>query len=326
MKILYLPNEYSQQRQKEKKSNIYPVLMAMEATKRRNNGENVFWGIKNKSKTNEFEKIITEPEGIDFLSLPKPDRNFTQAKSYTSGNYKYLPGTHILSAHGCWHGKCTFCVEQKNKYIVRKIQEVIEEIKDCRNLGFKEIFDDSATFPIGKWLEDFCNTSIEEKFPKDLHFGCNMRIDADVDFKLMKRAGFRMLLFGIESANQKTLDRIQKGVKVEQIIPTIKQAKEAGLTPHVAFMFGYPWEEDKDSKATLELIHFLLRTGLCETAQASFFNCKGEQSKEEARKYIKKIYDVCYSPEFWYNTIKRIRNVNELQFLWKKIKTGIKER
>jgi len=47
MRILYQPNCYSQQRQREKKANIYPVLMAMEAEKYRQEGHEVIWkGIK----------------------------------------------------------------------------------------------------------------------------------------------------------------------------------------------------------------------------------------------------------------------------------------
>ena len=44
MKILYLPNAYSQQRQTFDKVNIYPVLMAMEAEWYKKQGHRVWWG------------------------------------------------------------------------------------------------------------------------------------------------------------------------------------------------------------------------------------------------------------------------------------------
>ena len=43
MRILYLSNAYSQQRQHEKPTNIYPVLMAMEAEWYRKQGHEVVW-------------------------------------------------------------------------------------------------------------------------------------------------------------------------------------------------------------------------------------------------------------------------------------------
>ena len=122
---------------------------------------------------------------------------------------------------------------------------------------FKEVFDDSATFPDGDWLREFCKAKGEAGL-KEFPLSCNMRIGADVDFKMMKDAGFRMLLFGIESASQKTLNKINKGIRNEQIIRTIQQASEAGLAPHVAVMLGYPWEKDQDRDETIELVNYLL--------------------------------------------------------------------
>ena len=59
------------------------------------------------------------------------------------------------------------------------------------------------------------------------------------DYNLMKKAGFRLLKFGLESANQETLDKLNKGIKIKDIeieipafkrngdlIPDIKKQKE----------------------------------------------------------------------------------------------------
>jgi anaerobic magnesium-protoporphyrin IX monomethyl ester cyclase len=329
MRILYLPNEYSQQRQREKKRKIYPILMAMEAEWYREQGEHYvdFDPDERFSYPNGFfDKIITEPEGLDFLSLPKPDRVFTRAmdKKYQSnGNFKYTPGTYIQSASGCWWGKCSFCVEKDKPYIVRSVNDVLQEINECQALGFREVFDDSATFPTGKWLEEFCQWRKGIIFPK---ISCNMRL-VDVDYKMMKDAGFRMLLFGVESANQETLDRINKGVKVEDI-KYIKKASEAGLEPHIAVMFGYPWESDEDALKTLRLVHWLLRNGYAKTAQASFYrpNKTGDRqgdSKLSHRHFTKRIYNVAYSPQFWFNKIKDVHNIDDLKYLWRMIKEGL---
>ena len=329
MKILYLPNEYSQQRQHEKKANIYPVRMAMECEwyRQQKGIYEVFWGDVPYEKIGcEGVNVITKPEGIPFLSLRKPDRIFTQAKSYTSGNYKYLPGTHIQSADGCWYGKCSFCVENKKKYVVRPVESVIYEINECKHLGFKEIFDDSGTFPIGSWLDEFCRKMKGKPIP----ISCNMRA-VDIDYKAMKNAGFRMLLFGIESANQRTLDKIHKGVTLEDIKKYVKKASDVGLEPHIACMFGYPWETDEEAKNTLKLVHWLLRKGYAKTAQASFYNIPKSEEREltvfggngHQYEYVSKIYNVKYSPEFWFNQLKDIKNVDDIKYLWRKIKVGL---
>ena len=367
MRILYLPNSKSQQRQFEKTNvNIYPVRLAMEAEFYRKQGHFVDWypywkgyesidTYKRWGKADGYDKVITEPENLPFLTLPRPDRVFTRAKDYTSGNYKYLPGTHIMSASGCWWGRCTFCVENRGQgtegssngvattleqnsvnrqhlsplsYEVRPVEDVIEEIEECRRLGFKEVFDDSATFPMGAWREKFLQRY--RNIQGRPVFSCNARI-CNQDFMALKQANFRMLLFGIESASQYTLDRINKGVKIEDIIPTLKKATEAGIEVHTAWMFGYSWESDKDAINTLRLIHYLLKKGYSKTAQASFYNPQNKekegnyssQSNENHRKYIKKIYDVAIYPEFWFNKLRDIRNLDDLKYLWLQIKKGI---
>jgi len=59
----------------------------------------------------------------------------------------------------------------------------------------------------------------------------------------MARAGFRFILYGLESANQKTLDLLSKGVTERDQIETCKMASDAGLDRHPTIMFGYLWEK-----------------------------------------------------------------------------------
>ncbi len=324
MKILYLPNYKAQQRQFEKNNyNPYPVRLASEAEWYRKQGHEVHWG----NAIGKYDKIISEPENLPFLTLPKPDRVFTKAKEYTSGNYKYLPGTHILSASGCWHGKCSFCVEQGKPYELRPVEDVISEIEECKRLGFKECFDDSATFPVGNWADSFWGTLIERNNKTPI--GCNMRI-VDADFMQMKAGGCRMLLVGVESINQATLDKIQKGTHAEEIEPTLKKISEAGLSAHLTCMLGYPFETDEDSIRTLKFIWRMLRKGYAETAQASFYSPTGSTqvehiiSNESQRKYINKLYYIGFSPQYWFHRLRGIRDINDIKYIWRGIKEGVK--
>lgn len=338
MKILYLPNCYSQQRQYEKKANIYPVRMAMEAEWHRKQGDRVYWGhslIEFVGNAISDFRVTTIPENLPFLSLPAPDRVFTRAKQYTSGNYKYLPGTHIMAASGCWWGACTFCVEKGKPYEVRPVDDVIAEIVECRRLGFREVFDDSATFPVGKWLEDFCKA--KRDFRPDYPISCNMRL-VDIDYKMLKDVGFRMLLFGLESANQETLGRINKGT-YHTDYRYIIQAANAGLDCHAAVMFGCPNETDEDAIRTLKLVHWLLRKGYAKTAQASFYQppvgtpfhidlspCAvnyARYNNEEHKKYVHQIYNAAFYPDFWLNQLKDIRNLDDIKYIWRGIKSAI---
>lgn len=322
MKILYMPHEYSQQRQRERKAHIYPVLMAMEATYQRSKGHHVAWRSDGSFTGHDYawyDRVIREPEGLPFLDLPKPDRLLTNAMQYAydNGNFKYTPGTYIQAASSCWWGKCSFCVEKGQPYLVREVDSVIDEIKECKALGYREIFDDSGTFPIGGWLDDF--TKKVRQY--NMHLGCNMRL-VDCDYLAMRDSGFRMLLFGVESANQETLDRINKGVKVEDVKYIVKAA-QAGLEPHIAVMFGYPWETDKDAQNTLRLVHYLLKKGYAKTAQASIYRPPDAIGNERHTTYVKKIYNVGYSPRFWLTKLQELHSKEDIEYLWRSIKKGL---
>jgi len=150
-----------------------------------------------------------------------------------------------------------------------------------------------------------------------------MRFGTNPPYKLMKQAGFRMLLYGLESANQSTLDRINKGIQISEVENELKEASQAGLQAHIAVMFGYPWETDKDAINTLNLTHYLLKKGYAKTAQASVFTQEGVPRNNKYKHYTKRIYNVKYNPQFWFNQLKDIRNKDDIKYLWRKIKAGL---
>jgi len=215
----------------------------------------------------------------DLDILPFVDRDLTkwQLYAYENGNYKYKPGTYMYSGRDCWWGKCTFCVWDNTLYPLgtyRRFtpERLFEEVKHVvDNYGIKEIFDDAGTFYVGPFLKKFCELMIDSGYNKKVVYSCNMRINAlsKEYYDLMKRANFRFILYGLESGNQETLDRLEKGLKVKEIEPCLKVAKEAGLEPHITVMLGYPWESEQMAKNTIELAKSLFKKGYVDTMQAT---------------------------------------------------------
>lgn len=212
----------------------------------------------------------------DLNALPFIDRELTkwQFYAYENGNYKRTPGTYIMSGRDCWWGKCTFCSWSTlyPNFRTRTPKNVLDEISFLtEKYNILEVMDDTGCFPRGSWLRDFCLGMINRNLNKRIYFDCNMRFGAlaQEDFTLMKKANFRLLLFGLESANQATLDRVNKNLKVEKIIEDCKLATKAGLYPHITIMFGYPWENYADALNTLKLGRWLLKKGFAYTMQAT---------------------------------------------------------
>jgi radical SAM superfamily enzyme YgiQ (UPF0313 family) len=215
----------------------------------------------------------------DLNTLPLIDRDLTKWWLYSekNGNYKKTPGTYTMVGRDCWwrkNGGCTFCSwptlyptfrVRKPESLVKEVGMLIEKYK------VKEVFDDTGTFPVGKWLKKFCELMIEHGYNDEIYFSCNMRFGVlnSEDYKLMKKAGFRMLLFGLESANQKTLDMLNKGITINDIVKGCRMASEAGLEPHITIMVGYPWETKEEALQTLKLAKKLLAKGWATTLQVT---------------------------------------------------------
>lgn len=212
----------------------------------------------------------------DLNSSPFIDRELTEWRlyAYKNGNYKRTPGTYIMSGRDCWWGLCTFCSwpQMYPNFRKRSAQNVLDEVGELIDkYAVAEIMDDSGSFPTGEWLREFCEGMIKRGYNKKIFFDCNMRFGAlsAEDLSWMKKANFRLLLFGFESANQNTLDRLNKNIKTENVIQDCRLATKAGLYPHITMMFGYPWETYADALKTLELGKWLLRKGYAYTMQAT---------------------------------------------------------
>ncbi len=215
----------------------------------------------------------------DLNALPFIDRDLTrwQLYAYKNGNFKATPGTYVMVGRDCWWrecGGCAFC-SWPTLYTNYRVMSPVKALDEVGHLieqhGAKEIFDDTGTFPAGVWLEDFCKGMIERGYNKRVDFSCNARFGVltPEDYRLMKKAGFRMILFGLESASQETLDKLNKGTTTQDIMDGCRWAREAGLEPHIAIMVGYPWETREDALNTLKLAKMLMEKGWALTLQST---------------------------------------------------------
>lgn len=212
-------------------------------------------------------------------TLPFVDRDLTQwyLYAYENGNYKYTPATYMYSGRDCWWNRCTFCVwdhtiNPLGSYRSFSPERLFAEVKHVVDkYGIKEIFDDAGTMFIGPKLKRFCELLIESGYNNKVRYGCNMRFNAlnQEYYDLMGKARFRFILYGMESGNQKTLDRLDKGTKEVDAINGPKMARKAGMDPHVTIMLGYPWETYEDARRTIEIAKFAFKKGYYETMQAT---------------------------------------------------------
>ncbi len=212
----------------------------------------------------------------DLNTLPYIDRRLTKAHLYFEKWKKRRPFRYTMAGRDCQWGKCSFCswTTLFPHFRVRSVDSLLDEIEMLvAEFGVREIFDDTGNFPAGAWLKQFCQGMIERGLNKQILFSCNMRFDFLVKqpelLDLMKRAGFRKMKSGLESANQATLDRINKNIRVEHIVEGCRLASQAGLDIQLTVMVGYPWETRDEAKKTLNLARSLMAKGHAEMLQST---------------------------------------------------------
>ncbi len=304
------------------------------------------------------EKVATSgPDWVrhDLDLLPFVDRELTQWElyAYENGNYKYLPGTYMYSGRDCWWNRCTFCVWDHTinpigtyrsftpERLFAEVKHVVDKYK------IREIFDDAGTLFIGPKLKKFCNLLIESGYNKKVKYGCNMRFNAlnQEYYNLMGKANFRFILYGMESGNQKTLDKLDKGTKEEDTINGARMASKAGLEPHATIMLGYPWEDYEDSKRTIAVAKYCFKKGYFNTMQATIVvpypgtplwkECKEkglllteDYDDYDMRGSVMKIpitqaqllsltqdlYSAFFSPQYIFRKIISIRSLDDIKF------------
>ena len=155
---------------------------------------------------------------------------------------------------------------------MRSPEALVDEMLSLRDrLGVKEVFDDNEsgmTWDPAR-LEEFVVLAERKGLAGTLHLSANARADhlTEETCGLLRRAGFRLLKVGLESANDETLRRIQKGETFEEIDAGIRRAKDAGLRVLMTMMVGYPWEGEDAVRRTYEAAASLL------TYKAKFGDC-----------------------------------------------------
>jgi len=205
-------------------------------------------------------------ENLDTLPFPAFDLlpHFPRAYRAPFLNYRKGPAAPLISSRGCPQ-TCTFCDRSVfgNRYRYFSEEYLGELISSLRRAyGVRHlVFTDDQFAAFRPRLVRLC-----EKLARgglDVQWNCDARVDS-VDpelLRLMKRAGCWMISYGIESGSQQILDRIQKGISLEEAERAIRWTKEAGIRAKGLFMIGYPQETAETLEQTLD---FILRSPLDE--------------------------------------------------------------
>ena len=176
----------------------------------------------------------------------------------------------LMAAHGCYWAKCSFC-DTKLDYICRYdaldavvlVDYMENVISQTGKTGFH--FVDEALPP--KLLKDMSleilrrglivswwgNIRFEQNYTSDL---C----------KLLAASGCIAVSGGVETASDRLLELMKKGVSIEQLTITLRNFYYAGVMVHTYLMYGFPTQTAQEVVDSLEVVRQMFRADLIGSA------------------------------------------------------------
>jgi anaerobic magnesium-protoporphyrin IX monomethyl ester cyclase len=270
--------------------------------------------------------------------------------------------SHLITSRGCYN-RCTFCADHviyKQKYRAHSPEYVIAEMKEAIkkfNIRIFNIID--PTFLVNQArVEKICGLILKNCL--NIRWCCQGRVDRPLPVDLlllMKKAGCMKIYYGIESGSPRMIREMKKNLKIANIRKAIANTKEAGMSHHVFFLYGFPNETMTDYYMTRQFI-FELKPDNIEVhkviplpgtdlyARGAAEGClagrdwkdfhyyfkegifyKDECLQPDARKIHAKFFSLSkqfnMSPHYILTFIKRIKSIHYLKFVLKGIRVAI---
>ena len=236
----------------------YTMLELMRVYEKYGYDDKAFKKVKGIAFKDKNENVIVTPprpfiKNLD--ELPWPAYHLLPMDKYTLLD-KPLRVVHVMASRGCPYG-CIYC---STSYFwgrcvrfcsAKNIANLVEYLIDKYKAKYLVFTDDELTIN-RKFVYDFVREIKERGI--DISFSCGSRVD-HVDKKFLNflyKNGCSVIYFGVESANQATLDKIGKKITVDQAKKVFRWVKEVGGAALASFIIGFPWETLDDIKNTIK--------------------------------------------------------------------------
>jgi radical SAM superfamily enzyme YgiQ (UPF0313 family) len=213
-------------------------------------------GLTWKNERGEATVNPNRPEIDDLDALPIPAYDLLDLSKFYESVFIAFPAATMITSRGCPF-LCIYCSYPQtiysHKYRAMSPSRVVREIKYLVNdLGVREIRIDDDTFDIdtGRVIE-ICKLLVAEKLDFTFSTQCRPKLFTDEEARWLKKAGCRMVLFGIESGNQEVLDKIRKNTTKDELRRGVRIAKKHGLDVLNCVMLGFFWDTPHTVEETI---------------------------------------------------------------------------
>ncbi len=255
------------------------------------------------------------------FTYPTPLHETFPLRLYRYPHNRSNPFTSVLTTYGCPR-HCHFCNSGNLGFKRRNLYNIVDELKEIRKQGIKQVFFADMTF--GESREhtlQLCDAIFNEGI--DISWNCYSRVDV-VDEQLliaMRRAGCRLVQYGIENIDQHMLKKYGKNISLSRVKNTFELMKKQKILSGAHFLFGLSKESPDSVKESIRFIHLLKPDYVSFNI---FYPRKSSRLSQEPppdnlkllQKYIRKGYLQFYlSPSYLASKLLGIRSVYEFNNL-----------
>ena len=198
----------------------------------------------------------------DFAGLPFPAWDSFPMYRYRDYFCQIpAPMVNLNASRGCPH-QCDFCLWPDvmyggQNYRKRQPISIVDEMEYLvDHYGFKSIYFDDDTFNLGKKrLYEVCDEIIKRNLHKRMVWAIMARADGmdEALLRRMRESGLIAAKYGIESADQRVLDRIGKRLDINEAIYITKLSKALGVRVHLTFSLGLSGDSVESMEKTMAL-------------------------------------------------------------------------
>jgi radical SAM superfamily enzyme YgiQ (UPF0313 family) len=161
--------------------------------------------------------------------------------------YPVIP---IRTSSTCYYKGCTFCTHfNRQNYFEFDLEIIKQSLINSKQKHFF-LIDDMLS---KKRLLEFA----EKVKELNIKYTCQLRPTKDLDFETLKKlrkSGLTMIMWGVESGNDRILNLIRKGTNKKDIEDVLKNSHNAGIKNIVYMIFGFPTETKDEFLETIEFL------------------------------------------------------------------------
>ncbi len=173
-------------------------------------------------------------------------------------------------AHGCYWHRCAFCdisldyIKRYSSAEATVLCDRIEAIiKQTGQRGFH--FTDEAAPPAV--LKKLAEEIIRRKL--GITWWTNIRFEKSFTFKLcelLAESGCVAVSGGLEVASNRLLEKMEKGITIEQLAKVTTAFRNSGIMIHAYLMYGFPTQTAQETIDSLEIVRQLFEQKLLQSA------------------------------------------------------------